>query len=66
VTTGKQEQGKACQQGGDEPQSLAPRKKYSPPRILSAEPLEAAAATCAPPVGGFGKTTPFPCGTLGS
>lgn len=43
-----------------------PRRDYSPPRVLSAEPLEAAAATCNPPAGGFGKTVPFPCSTGGS
>jgi hypothetical protein len=42
------------------------RRPYSPPRVLSAEPLEAAAAACDPPTGGFGKTVPLPCGTLGS
>lgn len=32
------------EQEGEQPQ----RKPYSPPRILSREPLEAMAATCAP------------------
>lgn len=43
------------------------RGPYSPPRILSAEPLEVAAAVCFPPTALFGKrTTPFACATLGS
>ena len=42
------------------------KRPYTAPQILSAEPLEAAAATCAPPAGGFGKAVPIPCGTLGS
>lgn len=55
---------------GGEPQSEAagverPRQPYAPPRVLSAEPLEAAAATCDPPSGPFGKSIP-PCFTLGS
>lgn len=41
-------------------------RPYGPPRIVSAEDLEAAAATCDPPAGGFGKQRPIPCGTLGS
>ncbi len=46
----------------------APRRRpYVAPRVLSAEPLEAAAATCDPPAGGVGKAAP-PCNpsTLGS
>lgn len=42
------------------------RRPYSPPVILSAEPLEAAAAACDPPTPPLGKTVPIPCGTLGS
>ncbi len=42
------------------------KRPYEAPRVLSAEPLEAAAATCDPPAGGFGKAVPIPCGTLGS
>ena len=42
------------------------RKPYSPPSILSAEPLEAAAVVCDPPTLGFGKTTPPICTTNGS
>lgn len=42
------------------------KRPYQAPRVLSAEPLEAAAATCDPPAGGFGKTVPIPCGTAGS
>lgn len=42
------------------------RRPYVPPQIVSAERLEAAAATCDPPVGGFGKHVPTPCGTHGS
>ncbi|MEM8963682.1 MAG: hypothetical protein AAGD38_19525 [Acidobacteriota bacterium] len=39
---------------------------YEPPKVLSIEPLELAAATCAPATGGFGKVGPPTCGTLGS
>jgi hypothetical protein len=48
-------------------ESPRPRRSYSPPRLLSIEPLEAAAATCSPPTGGFGKAPPA-CNprTLGS
>jgi hypothetical protein len=42
------------------------RRQYSKPKVLSAEQLEAAAATCDPPVGGFGKLGPPACGTPGS
>ncbi|MFT5098290.1 MAG: hypothetical protein ACI9HY_000398 [Planctomycetaceae bacterium] len=42
------------------------RRPYTTPRVISAERLEAAAATCDPPAGGFGKTIPLPCGVLGS
>jgi len=44
-----------------------PRRPYAPPRVLSAEVLEAAAAICDPPTGGFGKSAPL-CNpaTLGS
>ena len=42
------------------------KKPYEAPKILSVEPLEAVAANCDPPSGGFGKTVPFPCGALGS
>lgn len=41
-------------------------RPYSRPQVLSAEGLEAAAATCDPSTGGLGKTVPIPCGTLGS
>lgn len=44
-------------------------RPYAPPRVMSAEPLEAAAATCNPPTGGFGKRsppTPGACTSLGS
>ena len=37
------------------------RRPYTPPRILSAEPLEAAAAICDPPSGGFGKEGNIMC-----
>ncbi len=50
-------------------QSAGPCPKeqtYEPPRILSIEPLEVAAAVCDPPVGGFGKIGPPFCGVLGS
>ncbi len=48
------------------PQALqGRRRRYEPPRILSAEPLEAAAATCDPPSGGFGKSVPS-CNIFGS
>ncbi len=50
----------------DSSQAAKPRRSYSAPRVLSAEQLEAAAATCAPPAGGFGKHRPNPCGILGS
>lgn len=42
------------------------KRPYQAPRILSAEPLEAAAATCDPQTGAFGKSIPTPCGVLGS
>jgi hypothetical protein len=42
------------------------RRAYVQPKILSSDRLEAAAATCAPPAGGFGKHIPTPCGALGS
>ncbi len=42
------------------------RQAYQPPLVLSAERLEAVAAACDPPAPPFGKTMPFPCGTLGS
>lgn len=41
-------------------------KAYEPPKILSVEPLEVAAAVCNPPTGGFGKAGPPICGTIGS
>jgi len=44
----------------------AKRRRYTAPRVLSAEPLEAAAATCDPPTAPLGKTVPIPCLTLGS
>ena len=44
------------------------RRPYTTPRVLSAERLEAAAATCDPPTGGFGKSGDPQCNpaTLGS
>lgn len=42
------------------------RKPYTAQKILSVEALEAVAATCNPPSGGFGKSVPIPCGTSGS
>ncbi len=42
------------------------RRPYTPPKVLSAEQLEAAAATCRPPAPPYGKTIPNPCGRLGS
>lgn len=43
------------------------KRQYAPPKVLSAEQLEAAAATCNPPAGGFGKAVgPGGCGTSGS
>ena len=42
------------------------RRPYSRPRVLSAESLEAVAATCDPPAPPYGKTIPTPCLTLGS
>ena len=44
----------------------ANKKPYEAPQILSVEDLEVAAAACDPPTGGFGKTQPIPCTTLGS
>ena len=46
--------------------TAAGKRPYTAPRMLSAETLEAVAATCDPPTGAFGKTVPFPCTTLGS
>ncbi|RTZ96165.1 MAG: hypothetical protein DSY90_11430 [Deltaproteobacteria bacterium] len=43
-----------------------PRRPYAPPRVLSAEVLEAAAGTCDPPAPPLGKSIPIPCGALGS
>ncbi len=37
------------------------KKTWEAPRILSDEPLEAAAATCDPPSGGFGKSVADNC-----
>ena len=58
------------EQDADQPGDARPadggRRPYTAPKILSAEPLEAAAATCQPQTGVFGKTVPIPCGTLGS
>jgi hypothetical protein len=34
------------------------RRRYTPPRLLSSEPLELAAATCSPPAPPYGKTVP--------
>jgi hypothetical protein len=54
--------------GADESSAATkPRRAYTPPKLLSVEPLEAAAATCDPPTGGFGKSPPA-CNprTLGS
>ena len=43
------------------------KKHWQQPAILTVEPLEAAAATCFPPAGGYGKDSNSPlCGTLGS
>lgn len=46
------------------------KKAYTPPRILSVERLEAAAATCSPSTGALGKAfdigPPVQCSTLGS
>lgn len=45
------------------------RRPYTPPRVLSAERLEAAAATCDPPAPPFGKNTGpgfGNCTTIGS
>jgi hypothetical protein len=42
------------------------RRSYCAPRVLGAESLEAAAATCNPPAPPFGKSVPFPCSSLGS
>lgn len=49
-----------------EQNSADSRRPYARPQMISAEGLEAAAATCAPPTGGFGKQVPNACGTLGS
>jgi hypothetical protein len=42
------------------------RRPYLAPKLLSAEPLELAAATCDPATGGFGKVGPPTCVTDGS
>lgn len=43
------------------------KRPYARPEVLSSERLEAAAATCDPPTGGYGKSVPIPCSTtLGS
>lgn len=52
---------------GEGNRKVGQRRPYTPPRVLSAERLEAAAATCDPPAPPFGKTVgPFACATLGS
>jgi len=48
------------------PAAEHPRRAYSPPRVLSVEPLEAAAANCNQPGGPLGKSVPVPCQSLGS
>ena len=46
------------------------KRPYSPPRLLSSEPLELAAGTCDPPTGPYGKAfdpgPPAVCYSLGS
>jgi hypothetical protein len=46
--------------------SVESKRPYTAPRILSAEPLEAMAATCSPQSGSYGKSIPVPCGVRGS
>lgn len=45
-------------QAAEKPEQPA-KRPYEAPQILSEEPLEAVAATCNPPTGGFGKTGPI-------
>ena len=52
-----------------QPEPESNKKVYQAPQILSVERLEAAAAACDPPTGGFGKTVGglgSPCTVLGS
>ena len=42
------------------------RRIYSAPRVLSIEHLEAAASTCNPPTGPYGKGIPSGCTIQGS
>ncbi|GEM_PF-2486740 len=43
------------------------RRPYTPPRLLSSEPLELSAGTCDPAYGGFGKSYPsYTCQKAGS
>lgn len=60
------EQPGSSQNADDASTAGSGKRSYEAPRVLSVEPLEAAAATCDPPTGGFGKSNPFLCGTLGS
>jgi hypothetical protein len=50
---------KPLKEQGGSPSHGGGRRRYAPPRLLSSEPLELAAATCNPPTGGFGKTVPL-------
>lgn len=63
--TDNSEQSKTVTDSRPQP-AEAGKRPYEAPRVLSAEPLEAAAATCDPPTGAFGKSVPIPCSTVGS
>lgn len=58
--------GKAVPIRGDAMPVNQSGRPYSPPRVLSAERLEAAAATCDPPTQPYGKDLPVSCSVLGS
>ena len=42
------------------------QRVYTPPQVLSAEHLEAAATTCSPTGGAYGKLDPPACGAYDS
>ena len=48
------------------PYDASEKLEYSAPRVIEVEVLEAAAMTCAPPVGGFGKGQSRLCSASGS
>lgn len=45
---------------GPAPAADGTRRRYTPPRLLSSEPLELSAGTCSDTSSGFGKNYPNP------